>query len=339
MRTLSPPPNLVVTPDGSPRFGSFAGSLPRVDLGPLGKPLPYRLLHHKRWVYLAIASGDVFVGLAVVNLGYATNTFAFAFERTRGMLADCSTIGHFRSAAVADSFDSGPTIARFSSPRANVSIVRAGDTVDVDARFSRELVLRARLDAKVSHPALSAIGPIPGGMVNATEKQALLPVTGELTTSGESRSLDGAFGGWDYTHGYLARHTQWRWAYLLGRTREGQRVGMNLVQGFLGETECAVWLVPEHAGTAGDELHPVGEGRFEFDARDPLAPWRITTTCGAVDLRFSPGGMHAEDKDFKLLKSKFVQPVGTYEGTIRVGNTTATLERVLGVAEDQDVLW
>lgn len=106
---------------------------------------------------------------------------------------------------------------------------------------------------------------------------------------------------------------------------------MNLVQGFLGETECAVWL--------DDELHPVGEGRFEFDAHSPLNPWRIRTTCGAVDLRFTPGGMHAEQKDFKLLRSKFVQPVGTYEGTITVGKTTATLERVLGVAEDQDVLW
>lgn len=330
MRTLGTPPTSVVGSDGVIRFGSFRGSLPYVDLSPVGKPFPYRILHHKKWVYLALASSDLFVGMAVVDLGYATNAFGFVYDRDGGMLVDRSTIGHFGSGAVSDSLLGG-AIARFSVGKTRIELARRGDELEIDGAFGPDLEIRARIDARVTHPALSVIGPIPSGVVNATEKHALLPVRGTLGVRGSRRSLDGAFAGWDYTHGYLARHTQWRWGYLLGHTKQGQRVGMNLVQGFLGETECAVWL--------DDELHPVGEGRFEFDAHSPLNPWRIRTTCGAVDLRFTPGGMHAEQKDFKLLRSKFVQPVGTYEGTITVGKTTATLERVLGVAEDQDVLW
>lgn len=331
MRTLGTPPASVVSTDGTIQYGCYRGSLPPVDLRPIGKSLPYRVLHHKKWVYLAIASEDLFVGLAVVDLGYATNAFGFAYDRVANrMLVDRSAIGHPASGKVEDSLLSG-MVGRFAQGRTRIEVLRRGDELDVDASFGPDLSVRARLDTRVSHKALAVVGAIPKGVVNATEKHALLPVTGELVAQGARRSLDGAFGGWDYTHGYLARHTSWRWAYLLGRTREGQRVGLNLTQGFLGEIECVVWL--------DDELHPVGEGRFEFNARDPMSPWRITTSCGAVDLRFTPGGLHAEHKDFKVLRSKFVQPVGCYDGTIKVGKTTATLERVLGVAEDQDVVW
>ncbi|HVY48825.1 MAG TPA: DUF2804 family protein, partial [Minicystis sp.] len=143
--------------------------------------------------------------------------------------------------------------------------------------------------------------------------------------------LGPAFAGYDHTHGLLARRTAWRWAFAMGRAKSGEKVAFNLVEGFVGEPECCVWI--------DDELHPVGEGRFLFDAKHPLEPWRVRTTCGAVDLRFSPGAMHAERKDFGLVRSHFVQPVGAYAGAIEVGGKKLELEGVLGVTEDQDVLW
>lgn len=328
MRTLTSPPASVVTRDGTIQTGSFRGALPRVDLRPLGKNVVYRLTHQKRWVYVAIATEELFVGLAVVDLGYVKSTFAFAYAREGGMLADKSAIGHPVSGGVSDGIDSG-LCANFSSGRTRVEIMRRGDALEIDAAFFPELEIRARLDANVAHPPLSAIGPVPEGIIDATEKHALLPVTGDLVVRGERRSLAGAVGGWDYTHGYLARHTRWRWGYLLGRATTGERVGMNLVQGFLGERECGVWI--------DDTLYPIGEGRFVFD--DPLKPWKVTSTDGAIDLHFEPGGMHAEKNDFKIVRSRFVQPVGAYRGTIRVGGRELKLEGALGVAEDQDVTW
>lgn len=328
MRTLTSPPSAVVTRDGTIQTGSFRGALPRVDLRPLGKNVVYRLTHQKRWVYLAIATEDLFVGLAVVDLGYVKSTFAFAYARDGGMLVDKSAIGHPVSGGVADGIDGG-LCANFSSGRTRIEIIRRGDVLEIDAAFFPELEIRARLDAKVAHAPLSAIGPIPGGMINATEKHALLPVTGDLVVRGERRSLTGAVGGWDYTHGYLARHTQWRWGYLLGRATTGERVAMNLVQGFLGERECGVWV--------DDTLYPVGEGRFSF--ADPMKEWAISTDDGAVDLHFQPGGMHAEKNDFKIVRSRFVQPVGAYRGTLKVGGRVLSLDGALGVAEDQDVVW
>jgi hypothetical protein len=49
--------------------------------------------------------------------------------------------------------------------------------------------------------------------------------------------------------------------------------------------------------------------------------------------------MHAEQKNFGLNHSRFVQPVGKYAGMLRVGGRELELDGVLGVTEDQDVLW
>jgi hypothetical protein len=58
-----------------------------------------------------------------------------------------------------------------------------------------------------------------------------------------------------------------------------------------------------------------------------------------VDLVFSPGGMHAERKNLGIIRSRFVQPIGAYSGTVRLGDGSIELEAMPGVVEDQDVLW
>ena len=118
---------------------------------------------------------------------------------------------------------------------------------------------------------------------------------------------------------------------MLGRATTGERVAMNLVEGFLGASECGVWI--------DDELFPIGEGRFLFDAKDAHKPWRVRSSDDALDLTFQPRAVHAEARNLYVVRSHFVQPVGTYEGTVRVGGKTYTLATALGVSEDQDVVW
>ncbi len=66
----------------------------------------------------------------------------------------------------------------------------------------------------------------------------------------------------------------------------------------------------------------------------------MRTADGELDLRFEPGAIHAEAHDFKLIASKFLQPAGSFSGTIRLpGRAPLELDRVLGVTEDQEVLW
>ena len=222
--------------------------------------------------------------------------------------------------------------ARFSHPLARVDArFRRDDPALVVRATMRDLTLRLELDERAAPPPMTAIAPVEGGIVNLTEKRALMPVRGSLLARGRRFSLDGAQGGLDFTHGLLARETAWNWAFMMGRTKAGERIGLNLVQGFVGEPECVLFV--------GDELVPLAEGRFEYEREATHRPWRVRTADGAVDLTFTPGATHREEQNLGLVSSRFLQPVGAFSGVIRAGGETHEIEHALGVVEDQRVRW
>jgi hypothetical protein len=332
MRPLLPVPSSVLDPaTGRPRVGSYRGGLPVVDVLGDRPSLAARAFRRKRWIYVGIATGDVYIGVAVVRLGYASKAFAYVYDaRARKMIADRAALApHFR-ASVDDEGGAGRS-ARFTSRRSRVLFERRGGVDALDVRMPG-LEITATLDASHAPPAVGAIADLGGGSVDATEKRALLAVLGEVRVDGNRTNLDGALGGYDYTHGLLPRETRWRWAFVLGRAKSGERVAVNLVEGFTGEVECAAWI--------NDDVYALHEGRFELDVSRPLDPWRIRTSDGAVDFTLTPGGMHADRANLGVIRSQFVQPAGVYTGTLRVpGRGELVLARALGVGEDQHVIW
>ncbi|AUX23676.1 hypothetical protein SOCEGT47_042040 [Sorangium cellulosum] len=334
MRELFTPPDALFDPvTGAARAGSFRGDLPRVDLAPLAPRRLHRLLRRKRWTYLAIASNEVFLAVAVVHLGYLALAFGVAFDRAgRRLLVDRSMFGPPFAASVGDGAGGGGS-ARAWLPGARVRIDRPRGEASVTATAAfRGFELHARLTSRAAPPALSVIAPMPGGLLATTEKRLLLDAEGEASVLGRRISLDGALAGYDYTDGLLPRRTTWRWALALGRAESGERVGMNLGEGFVGDAECALWIE--------GELVPLAEGRFTFDAARPLDPWRVRTADGAVDLGFAPGAAHSNHTNLGVLASEFMQPIGLYSGTIRLPDgRVLELRDVLGVTEDQDITW
>lgn len=333
MRVLEPAPDTLFDAAGQPRAGSFRGPLPRTDLGPLGKGTLYRLLHEKRWFYYSIAAEDLLLGAAIVDTTYASSCFAFAYDaRKRRLVVDHSAMGHPLAARVGVTTAEG-SLAFFKGSDTLIRWNRTFDTPHYSLAIAvPSLRVDACLEVAGTPDPLTYIGPVPGGSLHTTEKRVLMPVRGEVVLEGERRSLEGAFGAFDYSHGYLPRHTTWRWAFFQGTSPGVGPIAMNLVEGFVGEPECGVW--------AWGELFPVGEARFTFDLDAPEKPWLLTTTCGAVDLRFTPGGVHAERKELGVVSSRFLQPVGAYSGTLRLpGKPTIEVSGVLGVTESQDVKW
>src|SRR4051812_13791631 len=69
---LPPAPASVADEAGQPRFGSYQGTLDRVDLALLSSEhrplLPLRPLKHKRWLYSFLATPEVMVVQSVANL-------------------------------------------------------------------------------------------------------------------------------------------------------------------------------------------------------------------------------------------------------------------------------
>lgn len=333
-RTFASPPSDAIDPATRlPLVGSYEGPLPQVDYGRLRRSLPFRIAHEKAWYYLALASPEVFVGVGILRFGYVASTFAFLFERgpsggpSGHFLADRSFLGPPFAARYRD--DDGIAF-ELAGKRARFERAPGARSFDLEVDLEG-LRVDARLSGDLVPPPVSAIAALGDGLVHVTEKRALLTVAGEASIGGRRYALDEALGGFDRSHGYLPRRTIWRWAYGLGRTDAGEPIGFNLVDGFVGEAECAVWV--------GDKVYPIGEARFLFDPGRPLQPWRLRSGCGAVDLTFEPGDIHAEHQDLFLVKTRFVQPVGAFTGTITVAGRAHRLTRVLGVVENQDATW
>jgi hypothetical protein len=346
------PPRLA-DPTGHRHDGAFEGALERVDwddVEPARSRSPLaraharatRFLRHKRWWFAAVSTPEVLVSTAIVHLGYAINAFVFAADMPgRCLLLQRAFLGlPALSASIAPRPGFGAA-ARFRAPGASIDLARSASAAS-DAPYHLAvavpgLTLEARLDMGATAP-LTWIGPLgdpASGRANCTQKVAAAPVSGSLVIAGRVISLDGSLGGLDFTDGLLHRETRWRWAFAQGQTVGGETLGLNLVEGFnsggAAHGEDAVWL--------GGRPHPLGPARFDHDRDDPRRPWRITTSCGAADLTFTPGGRHAERHDLGVARSRFLQVAGHYDGTVTLAGRVHVLRGVPGVAEDQAVRW
>lgn len=327
---MIPAPASVVL-DGTPAHGRYQGRIARLDWATL-RPRPgalWRRLHHKRWHYVGLGNEQVFIGVAIVDVGWAASAFAYLFDRqTRTLRADWTQDGlpglqcHVGDAPLAGAD------AWFRGPGARLSLRHAAPDVLRLHVATRALNIDATLDLATMPAPLLAVGPIAGGLAHATQKTTALPVRGEAQAGGQTFTLDGASAAVDASNGLLARDTAWRWA-----SAHGPDVGFNLQQGYFGNQENVLWL---------DGLPiALGMAHFDFDASRPLAPWRVRTNDGLLDLVFTPEGARAANKNLGVAASRYVQPVGTFAGTVRAPNeaTPRQVKDLLGVTEDHHSRW
>ncbi|MFG6489337.1 DUF2804 domain-containing protein [Roseateles sp. BYS78W] len=327
---MKPAPASVVL-DGAPNHGRYSGRLDRFDWSPL-RPRPgwlWRRLHHKRWHYVGLGDDTVFIGVAIVDVGWAASAFAYLFDRRRrALLADWSQDGlPGLQARVGDAPLAGAH-AWFRGPGAGLSLRHEADDRLRLSVATRALRVEAELALAGMAPPLLAIGPVDGGLAHATQKTTALPVRGWAEAGGRRFTLDAAWAAVDASNGLLARDTAWRWA-----SAHRPDVGFNLQQGYFGDQENLLWL----------DGRPIalGAARFDFDAARPLAPWRVHTDDGLLDLVFTPEGARAADKNLGFAASRYIQPVGNFAGTVRAGPGAPprAVAGLSGVTEDHRSRW
>lgn len=326
-RVVSPVPSPLVA-SGRATPGSYEGSLGSLDFGRSASLLT-RIARLKRWMYVGLVTDTHYVAVAVVRLGYAANAFVFAFDkREKKMVAREKLILPLPAVEVADTTGPGARAA-FSFGKKSVAVARiAGrDAFQVRVRLP-SIELDAELSEAGAPSPIAAVASTDGGLFTTTEKRLLLRTSGEARIGGARVSLDDGLAGYDFTAGFMPRHTHWKWAFLLGKL-DGVPFGLNLVEGFVKEAECAAWY--------DGKLWPLSEGDIRFTSKD--TPWDVRTARGEVDLRFDPGAAHEDYTNLGLVRARFLQPVGLYRGTIRLGEKTLELRDVLGVTEDQSVVW
>lgn len=310
MRTLGAAPKAL-------DFGSFRGALPRVEWPARGAT---RFLRGKRWLYAAVSSQDAWLSVVILRTGYAANILAYVFDvRERRMLVDRTVVAPAFAARVSEDVHASGVVAKYALGKDHIVFERSGPDLELRMRFAR-IEVEAILDESAGPPGIVAVADLGDGLRNATEKRALAKVRGRFAVGGLTYDLADAVGGWDYSNGLLPRHTTWRWAYALG-----PGLGFNLVEGFVGEGECALF--------EGGEVSPLAMPRFVFDKHHPELPWRIEGE--GIDLRFEVGAVHAQHTNLGLARSHFLQPVGAFYGSIG----GVSVDGLAGVVEDQDVVW
>lgn len=326
--SFPPAPERATDDAGQPCCGRYAGLIADTGWSALALSPFARLsrrLRHKRWQYAGISHPRFFVGMAVVDAGWIASGFCYVFDRSsRRMVAACASDGlpglhaHVADTPLGD--------AHYARGPVRLGFVRHPDRLEL-AVSANGLRLAAHLPTTSLPPVLSVVAVPQGGIAHATHKTGGLALSGFFDAGGERYSLDGAVASLDHSSGLLARHTRWRWASAF----DGH-LGLNLQQGYLGEAENALWM--------DGRLIPVGPVSIEHGA-DPLEPWRIRDGDGLVDLHFSPEGARHEDRNLVLASTRYVQPVGTFSGSLRAGpgGTVSVIRDLAGVTEDHDVRW
>jgi hypothetical protein len=312
---------------GAPRDAGFAGLA-----GEYARGFLERHLVEKRWQALFLATPQAMISLAIVDAGYLSSGILSVFDRgARRMLIDSNPVLPPLFASVGDEPNEGMR-ALLSGPRIGARIERSGGRILATARWGNA-ALDLALDARGAPPAMSAAARLGPGRFNFTQKLVGLAAEGEIRVGNARFLARGEPAGLDFTHGYLARDTSWRWAFASAR-QGGRLIGFNLSEGFMdaGAGENALWVDGAPCS--------VGPVRFEFDPSAPLAPWRIRGGDGSVDLTFQPEGYRSQSVNLKVVVSKYVQPFGVFSGYVTTtSGDRLTLDSLPGVTEDHTARW
>ena len=348
-------PFSVIGPNG-PRFGDYVGLTPTLGPPPSqGRPGQRQVnefLRHKRWMYTFAANKELLVIACIADAGPTGTTWLNVADRRTGkLLADISRLGGTKPMVSVNDHPGEGHRSRYRMPGSDVRMHTQDGILHVRAKVGSPIGLPAigkpsvELDLEfdiTAQPALTVISDLDTDppMVYTTGKNAGLPVGGRVVVrqGGLLHAFDftDGIGGFDYTSGHLPRHTHWRWAYMTGRLGTGRTVGLNLLADFSGLAgrahDNSVWY--------DGQLHAIDpDATIDFDEDHPDQPWHVQTSDGKVDLVFTPIGVHRESLNLRLVRSRFLQPVGEFSGSIRLGRRTLDIDRLPGVVENQDVLW
>jgi hypothetical protein len=204
---------------------------------------------------------------------------------------------------------------RFARPLRYVSMSDGGHVVIRDGTVRADLVVTpgAPVETASAH-GLAWIW---------TRKQAGVRVSGRVVVDGEEIRIDD-LGCLDESAGYHARSTAWKWSAGVGALTDGRGVGWNLVTGVHDaetRSERTVWIDGQPVETA-----PV---TFASDLSG------VTFRDGSA-LTFAAEATRSRHDDLLLFKSDYVQPFGTFVGTLEGGLELAWGR---GGMEHHSVLW
>ena len=294
-------------------------------------------LRSKRWHFVGVATERLYLSAAIVDGGYAGSAFVCLVDLETGTtLKNLSFLGVPRLSLQINEKAGAGARASFRQLGSSIELWRPEQSSKYNLAIdSGDFHVEASFDTALAPPPLIVSGLAKKNILASTQKTNLMPAQGRIRLNSKLLNLEGALASLDFSSGFFPRITEWRWGFAQGRLTDGTPVGFNLADGnnLGGQNENGLWI--------GKHLYRVDEAEFFFDRQNVVAPWRIKTKDGLLNLAFTAKGVHREDRNLLIVKSRFAQVMGRYSGSIRHPETGESYEinGLPGVAEDQAVKW
>ena len=82
----------------------------------------------------------------------------------------------------------------------------------------------------------------------------------------------------------------------------------------------------------------LSNAKFTLQQPYDKTDWLIETTDGKINCHLSPRGARSENINALVMKSQFIQPFGTVDGTVVINGKEEKFT-ALGVVEDHHAIW
>lgn len=312
------PISLAQFANGPVSYGLYAGPIRDLGTGPWAS---LRRSQRKAWVFTSAFSTRYCVGFAIADAGLVATAFVYFFDTQTGKFVEEKATVPF---GFSGDFDPGLDTTWLLK---NFSIKTENNNLNCSFQGKRiQIKISIAEDGKGS----TTIAPAGDRPFHHTYKNLLLPTTVEGTIDGEQIKFEGNIGGLDFSKGYPPRHTFWNWASLNAVTDTGIEFGVNLVGDFNNSIENALW--------AGGKVHQLSQATFSYTRPVEKNTWQIATLDGVLNMKFTPRGARGEDINALLMMSKFKQPFGTFNGSVKLDGALHNFTGY-GVVEEHFAKW
>jgi Protein of unknown function (DUF2804) len=328
-----PDPNSLVE-NGVRRYGRFAER--PVNVNPLdesgGLPRALRRLRLKEWAGFTLIHPDWYSSLIMQDTNYLASSEVYAYDRQRGTLHQHAANARGGSLALPAALLESRCAFKRRGYELEYGFSRSRGRHDIRfniaaTRKSPAFVGELELDADGASPPLSVSSRLPGGRMYT--HKVIFPAEGTLRVGDEKVTFDRArdLAILDEHKSFFPYKTSWLWGTFATHADAGL-VGANFAarRETPGEQEeSCIW-------TPG-ACEPLAEITFEHRAADPLAPWRVTSRDGRLDVTFEPDGRKQVRHQLGIFAIDYFQLFGRYRGTVHGAGRTYPIDDAHGVCE------
>jgi len=334
----------LINVDGQPSFGLFPEGINDINhmdydlrnamdrkLGKLSKHLKFN-----QFQFVAITSPELIVGIAIVDLKFASNCFVYAYEPKTQRFEEFSFIQPLAiNTKIGLKPNNSDASFRKGQNKINITATETPRLRTVSVVLKSGFKVDAVIDESTNFNPLSVCARAGYTGWVYTQKATALVCHGSVEWGDKKYNIEsiGALASVDWSAGYMRRETSWNWGSLSCQLPDGRRLGFNLAAGVneTGFTENGLWLE--------GKLHKVDMVDFQFNRFNAEQAWLLRSNDGIINLRFEPAGQRKEKVNLIFAASNFTQHFGRFFGDITVNGETINLDGDWGFTEDHYAKW